>query len=345
MQKPLVSLTVSRDVANRELTMTGSEHVPERIFNLFVFVNESTIYEIGAVSYEIGGSDDEKVKFLRSRVDADFKTASRFPVPGRYLIKDSRLQGPVAALRYDKFKILMRMSQHLEMFDEIFRSLGAGSEPLHCITSVVDGKVQIDKVEEYRETEESEQKPIGYMEFHSPDYLVHYYSEGTFDLANLLNDDYLLAIKLLYNNNHYVSSIKLLMSFIDTVAYIEYGDVSRNFQQWLDKYVELATLEASADELWELRNSLLHMTNYDSRKVLKGKVQRLRFYVGADKRGLLNDIDEGKYVNLMALIDTILDGVAIWMNSYNSQPSKLKEFIQRYDRIVSDSRYHTAKIE
>jgi hypothetical protein len=61
------------------------------------------------------------------------------------------------------------------------------------------------------------------------------------------------------------------MSFVDTVAYLEFDDIPKNFQQWLDKYAILSNIEVSSAELWKMRNSLLHMTNYNSRKVSKGK--------------------------------------------------------------------------
>jgi hypothetical protein len=82
-------------------------------------------------------------------------------------------------------------------------------------------------------------------------------------------------MKLLFNQKHYISSFKLLVSLIDTIAYLEYGDVKRNFQQWLDTYSEISKVEITSDEVYQLRNSLLHMTNLNSRDVLKKKHRRL----------------------------------------------------------------------
>ena len=192
---------------------------------------------------------------------------------------------------------------------------------------------------------EHETEEVKSIEFQFSDYLTHYMTEEGFDLSQLVNDDYLLAIKLLYNNRHYVSALKLLMSFIDTIAFLEFDDTHRNFQKWLDQYVNLSDLQIVSDELWEMRNSLLHMTNVDSRKVRKGDVQRLMFYIGTLTKGLPDKTDEAKYFELMGLIRAVAYGVDRWANSYNIDRTKFQIFVDRYDRIISDSRYQTVKVE
>ena len=117
------------------------------------------------------------------------------------------------------------------------------------------------------------------------DYLSVYLTPDGFDMPRLLNDDFFLGIKLCWNHGRYVSTAKLLMSFLDTVAYLEYGDTPRNFQRWLDSYANLAAIGVTSEELWEFRNSLLHMTTLDFRKVTAGHVRRLTFYVAQSVPG------------------------------------------------------------
>jgi len=317
----------------------------EKIFNLFVFVTDGVIHELGAVVHEQSGTDAEKVTFLQSQVSTDFKKATRFPVPDRYVLEDEGSNTRIAALKYENLRVLMRMNLHIRMFEEIFESFNATPEPLCCMTPIANDQPQIEKVEDFQIIEASDQEEIESIEFRFTDYLAHYHSEKGFDLSQLLNDDYLLAIKLLYNNDHYVSALKLLLSFVDTVAYIEFGDTHGNFQQWLDSYTNLDALDVVSGELWEMRNSLLHMTNHDSRKVLKGKVRRLMFYIGTLRKGLPDETDEGKYFNLKHLIDIVLSGVEKWTDSYNSDSSKFKHFVERYDRVVSDSRYQKVTVK
>lgn len=58
---------------------------------------------------------------------------------------------------------------------------------------------------------------------------------------------------------------------LDTVAFIDKGDVKDNFCLWLDAYADLKPPGITAKELWEFRNGLLHMTNLHSRSVATGK--------------------------------------------------------------------------
>jgi hypothetical protein len=76
------------------------------------------------------------------------------------------------------------------------------------------------------------------------------------------------------------------MSCVDTIAFVEYGDEARNFARWIDAYVDLGPHHISSDELWEFRNSPLHMTNLSSRKVLAGSISRLSHMLVQQKRYL-----------------------------------------------------------
>ncbi len=170
------------------------------------------------------------------------------------------------------------------------------------------------------------------------DYLTEYQTEKGFDLPRLLDDDYFKAMKLLFNSCHYVSAAKLLMSFIDTVAFIDLGDDSEIFCRWLDDYANLTELGITSKELWEFRNSILHMTNLHSRKVLKGTVVRLIFYVGDNAALPPKSADGEKYFNLRALVDAIASAVSRWIDTFNQSPGKWADFVERYDLTISDSR-------
>ena len=72
-----------------------------------------------------------------------------------------------------------------------------------------------------------------------PDYRVDYTSGNTFRFTDLIHDDYFKAIRTLFNAKLYVSCSKLLMSCVDTLAFVEYGDDPGNFTKWVDIYVDL----------------------------------------------------------------------------------------------------------
>lgn len=173
----------------------------------------------------------------------------------------------------------------------------------------------------------------------SIDYFGKYFTSEGFDLPNLINDDFMAPIRLLYQNRHYVSATKLLLTFIDSVGYVEYGDSEKNpFTKWLTAYAILTEVGVSPDELWEHRNSLLHMSNLDSRKVLAGTVKRLMCYVGVLPPGIPTETTEAKYYSLQHLIFSIANGCQRWFESYNEDRDKIELFVKRYDLIASDNR-------
>src|SRR5207244_4276254 len=169
------------------------------------------------------------------------------------------------------------------------------------------------------------------------DYLKAYVKDGHLDLPRLINDDHFSAIKLLFNSRHYVAAAKLLMSFLDTIAFIEMGDVKGNFVLWLQAYADLAVLGINAEELWELRNGLLHMTNLHSRSVLAGKVPQLLFYIGPSNL-LRSNIPGEKYFNLRQFIDVIAKALSKWTDTYNKDSSQLLDFVSRYYITIYNSR-------
>ena len=170
------------------------------------------------------------------------------------------------------------------------------------------------------------------------DYIPEYLTEKGFDLAQLIHDDFFLAIKLLFKNDLYVSSAKLLVSFIDSIGFVEYGDNGITFIRWLDAYVDLGPVGITSEELWEHRNSLLHMTNLDSRKVLAGKVKRLLLYVGELPHAIPAENSHAKYYSLAKLLSAVGIGVNVWINTFNVDRNKLEVFMDRYDLVVSDNR-------
>lgn len=173
----------------------------------------------------------------------------------------------------------------------------------------------------------------------SVDYFGKYFTPQGLDFPSLINDDFMNPIRLLYQNKHYVSAAKLLMSFIDSIGYVEFGETEANpFTKWLSTYAVLADVGVSPEELWEHRNSLLHMSNLDSRKVVAGKIRRLMFYVGVLPAAVPSDTAEAKYYSLQRLVFCIAAGCERWFQSYNIDRAKIDYFVRRYDLIASDNR-------
>jgi hypothetical protein len=297
----------------------------DTVYNLFLYVEKSQIKALGIAPHELDGTDAEKVSALQTLVQQDYKTAKRFEIKSKF--------------EWREYESLMRLGRQLEVFEELFRDCNAPVNPLVVITPIVDEAPRILAVtglgalnlEDLRGT--PLEQP-GMM----IDYLRGYEKDGYFDMPRLMNDDYFLAIKLLFNARHYVSAAKLLMSFIDTVSFIDGGDVRDGFSLWLNAYADLASLGITAKELWEFRNGLLHMTNLRSRAVASGNTVPLIFYVGSMTRPIPASTSEAKYFNLKGLLDVIAAAVSRWIETYNKQPDKWVDFVSRYDLTISDSR-------
>lgn len=295
----------------------------ERIFNIFIYFDAGVASEYGVRYHRIGGTDDEKTSFLGLRVREDCAAARRFRLARSFTPEEWYAAG--------------RFGDVLQYFEEAFTLCRAPLAPIVCITPMVDGEPKIDLqtgLGPFRGDIVSRIEGRGAV----PDYLVSYMDGNRFLFTELIHDDYFKAIKTLFNAKLYVSCAKLLMSCVDTLAFVEYGDESGNFTKWLDAYVDLSAHGITSDELWEFRNSVLHMTNLVSRKVTSGKVSPIMPYVGGPDTMPAISPQLPKPFNLYGLIATIGKGIGKWGEAYNSDGDKLLKFIERYDTTISDSR-------
>jgi hypothetical protein len=89
------------------------------------------------------------------------------------------------------------------------------------------------------------------------------------------------SVRVLWDNKHYITAMKLLLMNIDTMAYLKYRENKGNhFKQWLKDYADLSVVGITEDEIWEHRNALLHTSTLHSRAVKKGKVAFLVPHLG-----------------------------------------------------------------
>ena len=295
----------------------------EKIYNLYLDINDGFIVRLGAVEYECDGSDEDKLTYLTERVIIDQDKIQFFPVPMKFHNQSADGKLIEGILSYRMFEELDWGGESFQVFLEIFKFFDTGECPLVCITPINDGKIIVRR-----------SKLLKSFTFHSaPDYMIKYFSAEGFHFSQLLNDDFFLPIKLLNNNGFYIGAMKLLLSAIDSFAYLAYGETKENiFIKWMNKYVNLDALKIKSEEIWELRNSLLHLTNYESRKVKSGKVNGLRIVAGKDT------FVNGENLNYNEFYIIICNAVSIWLEDLLKDPNKIDAFFDRYDAIVSDAR-------
>lgn len=307
----------------------------ETVYNLYLFIDaQHRVLYLGHILYEIDGTDDEKEIFMREAAEQDYKKAKLTKAP--------------PSLTLDAYNARARVGTGLELFEYVFQEFQPAA-PLAVVTIIMDGKPAINYKTDFSPTNMADvNKSLGAMGV-MDDWLVEYSKTGTFDFAELINDDYLKAYKLLFNNRHFTSATKLFLSCIDSLAYVEYGDEKvKNgepnvFCRWLDAYVDLTPVDVTADELWELRNGLLHMSNLHSARVQRKKVRRISLSIGQVPPEKRSPHDDTHYFNLVDLYAAVTTGMGIWLNTYIGNHEKFLVFVERWDRTISDSRltkYH-----
>lgn len=288
----------------------------ETLINIFLFGDSREIQSVGQSLYAREGSYAECLGFLQSRVAEDSQAAPRSDLP--------------EPLTWEEFYSLNRLSPLTEF---LLEQGVAPENAIYCITPIVDGAPRVEDVEDALAT------------LACPDYLRRYTTKEGFDFPSLIDDDYYDALRLLWNGKKYISCMKLTFSTIDTLGFIEFGPVNGCFVNWLDRYCDLEPLAVTAEELWELRNSLLHMTNLDSHKVRQGKTTRL-FPVFLPTDHDPPQADGEKRLHFARLLFVVLPkAIGKWLQSYNDERDKFLTFVARYDTIVSEARTRTVPLE
>lgn len=124
----------------------------ETIYNLFLFIQEDLIKELGVVAHDADGADAEKLRQLQAAASADHHQARRYPVPDRFHVVvtlDGVERHIPGRLSYPGYLQLAAVGRHLELFESLFEDVGAPPDPLTCITPIVDGEPRIEAVEAY----------------------------------------------------------------------------------------------------------------------------------------------------------------------------------------------------
>lgn len=296
----------------------------ERIFNIFVFSNSGVITEYGLFFHKKSGSEEELLAFLRSRVSEDVKKCRRFPLP--------------SPISNENYVAIRRMNQVVNMANEGLSLLRAPRNVLFCATVVIDGKIEVEGIDDLSCSNLYVIDARGITNI-TEDYLRHYSSPNGFRIRELLEDEFISAIQVLVDNGKYISALKLIMSMLDTFAYLEYGDEKGVFTNWLDSFCNLSALKVTSEELWELRSSLLHMTNLRSRKVRSGAVYSLvpsfpHSYGHYAVRGV--DPTCEKNLNVGDFWKVVLRGADAWTRHMKTE-GRILQFIERYDEVISDT--------
>ena len=298
----------------------------EYIYNIFLFFENALCSTVGYVVHAHEETDEQGCEFLKAHLEEDLLKG-----------KKKVLKTPFTLSEYNA---RCRLGEGHYLYDELFVDLNAGRAPLFVSTPVKDGNLFYEYSSQHGPLDMKDLAAKLGQKVSMADWLVKYTNDHGINLSQLINDDYFTAIKLTFNAGLYVSAMKLLVSCIDSLAYIEYGKV-RNpppFMRWLDRYANLSPLGITSAELWELRNGILHMTNLNSAAVSKNKIRRISFRVVGTADYPSVGAEDVYCFDFYKLILEFSQAQGRWIESYNNDRDKFAKFVERYDETISDSR-------
>lgn len=314
------------DLSRHRLNNAMVSNMSEEIYNIYLFFDpDGCCTRAGYAAHVHQGSDEEGLRWLQKNVKADFQRAKRI-----------NLRKPFTQHEYNT---RCRLGTAIALYDDVLEHAGASNNPLTVVTPVLNGRPYFNYSSHHSEFDIAQANAAAGEHGKMIDWLTKYTTDTGIDLSRLIHDDYFVAIKLTYNAKLYVSSMKLLLCCIDSLAYIEYGDERgvAPFIRWIQMYADLSPLGITAEELWELRNGLLHMTNINSSAVRQKKIRRISFRIGSSEVQL-PDSGSVFYFDFRGLIDAFAQAQGRWIQSYNDDREKFAKFVERYDETVSDSR-------
>ncbi|MGX9190422.1 hypothetical protein [Stenotrophomonas sp. Ker107b] len=298
----------------------------ESIFNIYLYFDPSDRCErVGYAVHELVGDDAQGLQLLQKNLKADLQRATKV-----------KLQQSFTRQQYNA---RARLGSDRALLDDLFVHAGADHGALAVITPVLGGKVMFNYSSQVGEFDIGEAAAAAGEQGEMVDWLSRYTDDEGFHFSQLIHDDYFASIKLTFNAGLYVSSMKLLLSCIDSLAYLDYGDVRDppSFVRWLRDYADLSALGITAEELWELRNGLLHMTNINSSRVKNNAVRRISFRVGNSEHAVPQS-GSVFFFDFKGLIDVFSRAQARWIASCGPGSTKFETFVERYDDTVSDVR-------
>lgn len=165
----------------------------ETVYNLFVYISTADISELGVAAHDLEGTDQEKLAALQDLVNTDYQQATRYK--------------PKQPLTWENYESLMRLGRELGVFEGVFQDIQAPHHPLVVITPVKDGNPFFEAVTNLGPPRQGDFKGTVLEEPGTMvDYLNKYITENRFDIPRLINDDYFLAMKLLFNTRHFDTS-------------------------------------------------------------------------------------------------------------------------------------------
>jgi endonuclease IV len=97
-----------------------------------LIINNGNVTSFKSISYEIDGTDEIKIEYLKRKAKEDYSNAIIFDAP------KNKKNG---FMSYKNFHKLEKSGMQYKLFEEIFEKSKAPQNPIVCVTPVVDGEI------------------------------------------------------------------------------------------------------------------------------------------------------------------------------------------------------------
>ena len=104
----------------------------ETILNIYLLIDNGLVTSFKSISYEMEGTDEVKIDYLKTIAKEDYSKAITFNAPQN---KNNKF------MSYNKFHKLEKNGMQYRLFEEIFEKFNVPQNPIVCVTPVVDGEI------------------------------------------------------------------------------------------------------------------------------------------------------------------------------------------------------------
>jgi hypothetical protein len=104
----------------------------EIILNIFLIIEKGFVISFKSIAYEMDGTDETKIEYLKNNAKEDYSKAIIFNAPQN---KNKEF------MSYNKFHKLEKNGMQYRLFEEIFEKFKTPENPIVCVTPVVDGEI------------------------------------------------------------------------------------------------------------------------------------------------------------------------------------------------------------
>jgi len=161
------------------------------------------------------------------------------------------------------------------------------------------------------------------------------HGQRIFDFAKSLVEGALI----LRDAGHSVPALMLIYSGIDQMAWLSIDrerSSGSDFKAWVEDYmISQNPIAATADELWEARNALLHTGTAESTANMRDDRLRKIYYTQGGVKCTRNDDPKCLFLSVESLTEGYITAVLWFVTALEKDPERLSAALSKLGRMLS----------